>query len=209
MNEELELRPCLADDAAAVVPLIHDAGPVAFRWVFSQRHHAQSLEFLDAVFRRGSGQFGFRNHLLAEREGKAVAVVAVWDARLNATFTLDALRSIGGFFGLGALPVIWRGLRFERIVQPAVPGVAYIGHFTVHPDCRGTGIGRAILSHLLARAREDGYTRAALDVADSNPRARALYEGLGFRVLATRRAALPERWGERVVDHHYMECPLR
>ena len=110
MNEELELRPCLADDADAVVPLIHDSGPVAFRWVLSQRHRGQSMEFLDAVFRRGSGQFGFRNHLLAEREGKAVGVVAVWDARLNATFTLDALRSIGGFFGLGALLAGFAGL---------------------------------------------------------------------------------------------------
>ena len=60
----------------------------------------------------------------------------------------------------------------------------------------------------LARSREDGYTRAALDVAESNPRARALYEGMGFRLVATRRAALPERWGERVVDHHYLECAL-
>jgi ribosomal protein S18 acetylase RimI-like enzyme len=78
----------------------------------------------------------------------------------------------------------------------------------VAPECRGEGIGRALLGHLLARSREDGYTRAALDVADSNPRARALYEGMGFRLVATRRAALPERWGERVVDHHYLECAL-
>ncbi len=208
MSTELELRPCAADDAVAVVPLIHDSGPVAFRAVFSQQHHGESLEFLHTSFREGSGQFGFRNHLLAERDGRTLAVVAVWDARLNGTFTASALRHITGFYGMRAVPVLWRGLRMERIVRPAVPGVAYIGHFAVHPDVRGGGIGRAILGHLLARTREDGYTRAALDVADSNPRARALYEASGFRVLATRRSALPERWGERVADHHYMECAL-
>ena len=49
--------------------------------------------------------------------------------------------------------------------------------------------------------------RAALDVAATNPRARALYEGLGFRVVETRGSALQGRWGS-VPDHHYMELDL-
>jgi ribosomal protein S18 acetylase RimI-like enzyme len=205
---ELALRPCVAADAAVAVPLIHDSGPVAFRHVFSHADREQSLRFLAQAFGEGSGQFGYRNHLLAERAGQPVAICAVWDARANTHFTLRATRQIFGFYGARGVAVAWRGLRFERIVRPAVPGVAYIAHFTVAPECRGEGIGRALLGHLLARSREDGYTRAALDVADSNPRARALYEGMGFRLVATRRAALPERWGERVVDHHYLECAL-
>jgi len=60
---------------------------------------------------------------------------------------------------------------------------------------------------LLQRARAAGHVRAALDVAVSNPRARALYQGLGFRVLDTRRSRLVGRWGS-VVDHEYMECDL-
>jgi ribosomal protein S18 acetylase RimI-like enzyme len=202
----LDLRPCTAEDAPVAVPLIHDSGPIAFRHVFSQVHRDESLQFLDTAFREGSGQFGWRNHLAAEREGRVDAVCAVWDARANFEFTQRAARQIIGFYGLRCPAVIWRGLRMERIVKPAVEGVAYIGHVTVAPQCRGQGIGRAMLGHLLHHAREDGYARAALDVADTNPRARALYEGLGFRVVETRRAALPERWGERVCDHHYLPC---
>lgn len=205
MSGDLELRPATAEDAAAAVPLIHDSGPVAFRWVFSQTEPGQSLAFLDHSFRRGDGQFGWRNHLVAERDGRVLATVAVWDARLNGAFTVSALRHITAFYGLRAPAVLLRGLRFERVVRPAPPGVAYIGHVAVAPDSRGQGVGRAVLQHLLQKTAEDGYARAALDVADSNPRARALYEGLGFSVVATRRAALPARWGERVVDHHYME----
>lgn len=205
---ELEFRPCAAADVAVAVPLIHDSGPVAFRHIFSQSDREESLRFLAQAFQEGSGQFGYRNHLLAERDGQPVAVVAVWDARANLHFTVRATRQIFGFYGVRGIAVAWRGLRFERIVRPAVPGVAYIAHVTVVPECRGEGIGRALLGHLLARSREDGYARAALDVADSNPRARALYEGMGFRLVATRRARLPERWGERIVDHHYMECDL-
>jgi ribosomal protein S18 acetylase RimI-like enzyme len=208
MSASLEVRPCIAADADAAVPLIHDSGPIAFRHVFSQRHRDESLQFLARAFRDGAGQFGWRNHLAVERAGRVCAVGAVWDARVNFLFTRVAARQILGFYGLAGLAVARRGLQFERIVKPAIPGVAYIAHFTVSPELRGQGVGRAFLRHLLDGARAQGYARAALDVADSNPRARALYEGLGFRHVATRRAALAERWGERVVDHHYLECPL-
>jgi len=208
MSTDLEVRPCTVGDADAAVPLIHESGPIAFRHVFSQRHRDESLQFLARAFRAGDGQFGWRNHLAVERQGRVVATAAVWDARANFLFTRVAARQILGFYGVAGLAVAWRGLQFERIVKPALPGVAYIGHVAVDPALRGAGIGRALLGHLLQGARAQGYAKAALDVADSNPRARALYEGLGFRRVATRRAARPERWGERVVDHHYLECPL-
>jgi ribosomal protein S18 acetylase RimI-like enzyme len=208
MSRELEVRPCTADDAAQAAPLIHESGPIAFRYVFSQSQHGQSLAFLERAFRQGDGQFGWRNHLAVEREGRVVAIAAVWDARANLTFTLAAARQIFGFFGLRAPAVVVRGLRMEQIVKPAAAGPAYIGHVAVDAGLRGCGIGRALLGHILQQSREQGYARAALDVADSNPRARALYEGLGFRVQATRTAQLPERWNERVVNHHYMECAL-
>ena len=208
MSGELELRPATAADAPSAVPLIHDAGPVSFRWVFSETTYAQSLDFLDYSFRRGDGQFGWRNHLVAERDGAVLATVAVWDARLNATFTLSAIRHITAFYGLRAAAVMLRGLRFERVVCPPPGGVAYIGQFAVLPQSRGQGLGRAVLRHLLAQAAADGYARAGLDVAETNPRARSLYEGLGFRLVGTRRAALAQRWGEQVADHHYLECAL-
>lgn len=203
----LHVRPCTAADAAAAVPLIHDSGPLAFRYVFSQRCEAQSLDFLHAAFRDGRGEFGWRNHVAAESGGAVLAVAALWDAGQNLRFTLAAARQILGFYGAAAPLVIARGLRMERVVRPASAGVAYIGHVAVAPESRGQGIGRALLEQLLAAARARGFTRAGLDVAASNPRARALYEGLGFRPRATRRSTLAGRWGA-VPDHHYLELPL-
>ncbi len=203
----IKLRRCTANDVDIAVPLIHDSGPIAFRYVFAQGHEAQSLEFLQAAFVEGSGQFGYRNHLAVERDGAMVAVAASWDARANLRFTLNAARQILGFYGLRGVAVIGRGIRMERVVRPAVPGVAYLGHLTVAPECRGQGVGRVMIAQLLERARAAGHARAALDVAVSNPRARALYQGLGFRVLDTRKSRLVGRWGS-VVDHQYMECDL-
>jgi ribosomal protein S18 acetylase RimI-like enzyme len=50
----------------------------------------------------------------------------------------------------------------------------------VEEDARGSGIGRAIMEEAVARARERGARRMALDVHDENDAAIALYESLGF-----------------------------
>jgi ribosomal protein S18 acetylase RimI-like enzyme len=51
----------------------------------------------------------------------------------------------------------------------------------VAPDHRGTGIGKSLVTWAIDWARSRGYRKIKLEVAESNPRARRLYEELGFR----------------------------
>ena len=51
----------------------------------------------------------------------------------------------------------------------------------VRPDAHRGGVGRALVSAALKRARERGCRRVELDVDEDNVPARALYESLGFR----------------------------
>jgi ribosomal protein S18 acetylase RimI-like enzyme len=50
----------------------------------------------------------------------------------------------------------------------------------VTADCRGRGIGKALLRAALAAAREKGFTRIELMVRADNPLAKKLYEQFGF-----------------------------
>jgi ribosomal protein S18 acetylase RimI-like enzyme len=50
----------------------------------------------------------------------------------------------------------------------------------LYVDERGQGHGTALVEAALEVARERGCRRVELDVQDDNPRARALYERLGF-----------------------------
>ncbi len=61
----------------------------------------------------------------------------------------------------------------------------------VAPEHRGKGIGKGLVSWAADWARARGYRKIKLEVADSNARARHVYEELGFR---------PER--------HYLGKPL-
>jgi RimJ/RimL family protein N-acetyltransferase len=65
-----------------------------------------------------------------------------------------------------------------------------VGMYVAH-EAAGRGIGRALLSELLARAaRVDGLRQVQLTVGSRNDAARRLYESLGFRKYGCEAGAL-------------------
>ena len=69
--------------------------------------------------------------------------------------------------------------------------LAYLDELFVRPDLRGQGIGSALVRRASELARSEGLPRLLLEVNDANPRARGLYQRLGFTALARRTMALP------------------
>jgi ribosomal-protein-alanine N-acetyltransferase len=57
----------------------------------------------------------------------------------------------------------------------------------VLPGFEGRGIGRTLLTELLAEARRRGADNVMLEVRADNPRAQQLYTRFGFRKIHTRR----------------------
>jgi GNAT superfamily N-acetyltransferase len=55
-----------------------------------------------------------------------------------------------------------------------------IHDLAVTPECRGQGVGRALLSAVEEEARREGCCRLTLEVRADNHHARALYQNLGF-----------------------------
>ena len=63
----------------------------------------------------------------------------------------------------------------------AVRGVrAYLYAFRVRPEHQGQGVGKHLLSSVIATLSERGCTEMTVGVEDDNPRARHIYESLGF-----------------------------
>ena len=62
------------------------------------------------------------------------------------------------------------------------PALAYLMAMWVHPLVRGTGAADALVTELLAWARESGAQRIQLMVVSSNERAQRLYARHGFRL---------------------------
>ncbi|MGV9266850.1 GNAT family N-acetyltransferase [Kitasatospora sp. NPDC003701] len=89
------------------------------------------------------------------------------------------------------LPVAKVGVDYR-----AVAGAGTIWQLAVHPALQSCGIGTLLIGAAERRIGGRGLRRAELAVEEDNPRARALYERLGY-VAHDRR---PDGWDERAPD---------
>jgi ribosomal-protein-alanine N-acetyltransferase len=63
----------------------------------------------------------------------------------------------------------------------------HINNLAIRPELRRQGLATILLRRVLDAGRSTGAESATLEVRRSNHAARALYEGLGFRVRGVRR----------------------
>lgn len=71
----------------------------------------------------------------------------------------------------------------------------------LHPDLRGLGIGRRMITEAVADARRLGFTRLELDTFGALRSAAAIYRGAGFRLVSEEET---EMWGPPIAYQHYV-----
>jgi GNAT superfamily N-acetyltransferase len=84
----------------------------------------------------------------------------------------------------------------EPEVRRHLPGVPVLDHLEVAGPFQGRGIGSALIHAAEATARQLGHERIALGVGLDNPKARRLYERLGYI-----------DWGHGTVVGNWVEHP--
>lgn len=90
------------------------------------------------------------------------------------------LRSIYGIFS-----AIWRSALLHLLERDVENRRFLMDGIFVAPTARGRGVGTALLDAITQTAQDRGYQEVRLDVIDTNPRARALYERAGFTAIKT------------------------
>jgi len=97
---------------------------------------------------------------------------------------------VGGDFAdlqavFGLLGASWRALLLHALERDTENERFLMDGIFVLPAARGQGIGTALLDAITETAQMRGYREVRLDVIDTNPRARALYERQGFKAIKT------------------------
>lgn len=92
--------------------------------------------------------------------------------------TFRDLRRVYGSFG-----ALWRAPLLSILERDLAPDTLLMDGIFVAPSARGMGVGSALLTAVSEHATALGLAQVRLDVIDSNPRARALYERQGFKPL--------------------------
>ena len=102
--------------------------------------------------------------------------------------SLKDLTSVYGTFG-----GLWRGLVLEVLERDVEPDCLLMDGIFVAEEARGLGIGTMLLAAITEEARRCGLSRVRLDVIDTNPRARALYERSGFMAVGEEKTGVLEK----------------
>lgn len=88
---------------------------------------------------------------------------------------------------LGFLQSIRAALFFKLFERETDVDTLLMDGIFVDEAARGLGIGRMLLDALVAYGAEHGFKQVKLGVIDTNPRAKALYERVGFVVQARKK----------------------
>ena len=88
---------------------------------------------------------------------------------------------------LGLLSGFWAAMVFSLYERQPQESELVMDGIAVKSEMRGMGIGSKLLNELKLFASHNGYSRIRLDVIDTNPAARRLYERQGFLPTRTER----------------------
>ncbi len=93
----------------------------------------------------------------------------------------------------GRFGAIWRAGLLEFLERPKSDEILVMDGIFVAPGARGRGVGSALLDRIVEEAKARGLSGVRLDVIDTNPRARALYERKGFEAQEAEQLG-PLKW---------------
>lgn len=77
------------------------------------------------------------------------------------------------------------------VVMSEAAGEAHILNVCIHPDQRGQGLAKRLMTRVITCAREQQVDTVFLEVRASNRVAQGLYESLGFNEIGLRRGYYP------------------
>jgi ribosomal protein S18 acetylase RimI-like enzyme len=184
---EFLFRRAQPQDAEEASRLVYSVGPEGFDYTFSQGN-TTAPEFLRYAFLEGGGFFGYRNHIVVEAAGRLVGTGAFYSGHEYNALSIGISKQIFRFYGFpGFLSVMRRSFQALSLTPPPRKDMEYIADLAVTEDMRSRGIATALLERQKEVARRKGRRVYALDVSVNNPRARKLYERLGFKVTGYNR----------------------
>ncbi|MGH1370004.1 MAG: GNAT family N-acetyltransferase [Maritimibacter sp.] len=127
--------------------------------------------------------------ILAAMDGDTLLGIAAFKRGAHG-FSRGGVRALVKHYGV--FGTLWRVVPLAMLERKAPKDVLQMDGICVSATARGKGVGSALFQHLFDYAHESGCRAITLDVIDTNPRAKALYERLGFEVVSEEHTSIME-----------------
>ena len=175
----VQIRPAHPDEGDTVAELLYETAGGMYDLFAGGRERAGRI--LRAAYPRQGNSASYEIVSIAEVDGRVVGAIAAFPVaegnfRARAFLRLTLVRTP---------PWLWpRALRVFRLggrLTPPAPGNAlYVDALATLPDVRRRGVATALLQAAERQARDSGLPMLALDTAETNTSAQALYRGFGM-----------------------------
>lgn len=175
----MHIRPAQPSDAPAIADCIALAESEMVQFFTGKSDPADiRKELLPLVLGSKSNRYSLDNNLVAEVDGVPAGSIIFFPADRQPELDkplLEYLRT--------------RGIDLPELFFEGEPGTLYLSTMAVLPDYRGRGIATSLIPAAEAKGAELGFARTSLLVSAGKPKARGLYERLGYAVLREVRIA--------------------
>lgn len=122
-------------------------------------------------------------HALYARDADGVLLGGTGFKTAKGALVGGTRRDLTNYYGL--LSGLWRIALIALLQRDSENTRVLMDGVFVRDDMRGRGVGTALMDAICTEAAARGYVQVRLDVIDSNERARALYERIGFQATGT------------------------
>lgn len=201
--DNLALLPSKKEEVEQAVPLIYSSGPSSFEYVF-KNDKVDAQDFLRYAFVRTGGEFSYQNHYSLYWEDKMVGIGSVFDAKVAGGFTVADALNIFRFYKFSSFGTVKSGLKVEQLILLPKKQEIAIAHLGIEPSMQGKGLGTKLIELLKEKANKTANSIWVLDVSEENPRAKALYDRLGFKTTKKNNSTLKNKYSY-VANHYRME----
>lgn len=199
----ISFRKCTSKDVEYAIPLILQSGPEAFAYVLNNGTMT-ATDFLRHAFVRNGGEFSYSNHYVLLKGEEIIGTSVIFSAKKSKGFMVKDIGNIFRVYGLRSMPVIFRGLKIEKVFLTPKDNEYYIGHVTISKFHRSKGYGEHMMAKLMETIGKEKKQVFVLDVSEENPRAKTLYQKIGFIETKYMKSNLKSKFGY-VPNHFRME----
>ena len=201
--DKITLKRSNKTEVVQAVPLIYSSGPDAFEYVFKNTKNS-AQDFLAHAFVREGGEFSYQNHYSLYQDEQMLGIGSIFNAKEAAAFSTKDATNILRFYTIRSIPILRRGLQVEGLIKLPEKKEIAIAHLGIKPVFRGKGLGTRMIALLREKAKKEAGSYFVLDVSEENPKAKALYDRLGFITTKKNNSSLRNKFSY-VPNHFRME----
>jgi len=167
------------DDLKTVANLIYVTDPFLFPFLFGKNKQA-ALTKIEKLISLENNFFSYQNTVAYLENNKIAGICIFYESGQKNKQKLE--RNIFKVFNWYQVPVfIFKTVFFLSFIETEGSSDSlYIQNLSVDKNFRGMGVGSKLINFVFEQAQKLEYKNVCLDVATDNPRAKKLYERMGF-----------------------------